>query len=94
MSNKLISTRQLAALVLKQSALSPLEAMRPVPMQRDFIVAIAAETLAAREFYEASLVYLSVICRTRTSSKPPKPHLSDFLLAVETFKNSRAKFYI
>lgn len=92
--SKLVSTRQLAALVLKQSALSPLEAMRPVPMQRDFIVAIAAEALAAREFYESALIYLSVICRTRAAGKTPKPHLSDFLLAVETFKNGRAKFYI
>ena len=59
MSKAIVTTRQLASLVQRQSALSPLEAMRPVPMQRDFIVAIAAEALAARELaayheYEAA----------------------------------------
>ena len=88
MSKAIVTTRQLASLVQRQSALSPLEAMRPVPMQRDFIVAIAAEALAAREFYEAARAYLTIVGRQRHVTKP---HLTEFISAMETFKKARAE---
>jgi hypothetical protein len=84
----IVTTRQLASLVERQTALSPLEAMRPVPMQRDFIVAIAAEALAARQLYESACAYLTIVGRQRHVTKP---HLTEFIGAVEKYKKSRAE---